>query len=152
MLEIGSGPGRDALLLEQRGLRVARTDATRAFVDMLRADGHAARLLNVITDPIVGQFDGVLANAVLLHLNAAEFAAAVTKLRQAVGVGAPFALTVKEGDGSEWHTRRLDLPRHFTYWREEPLRRALTAGGWHVDWLAHVSGHEPWLHVLCRAA
>lgn len=151
VLEIGSGPGRDALLLEQRGLRVARTDATRAFVEMLRADGHDAQLLNVITDPIVGRFDGVLADAVLLHLSAAELATALTKLRRAVAVDAPFALTLKEGDGSEWHSRRLDLPRHFTYWREKTLRLALAAGGWRVDWLSHVPGNEPWLHVLCRA-
>jgi SAM-dependent methyltransferase len=152
VLEVGSGPGRDALLLEQRGLRVTRTDAARAFVDMLRADGHDAQLLNVITDPIVGQFDGVLADAVLLHLTEPEFAVAVAKLRHAVGLGAPFALTLKEGDGNEWHTRKLYLPRHYTYWREEPLRRVLAASGWHVDWLAHLPGDEPWLQVLCRAA
>lgn len=152
VLEIGSGPGRDALLLEQRGLRVARTDAARAFVEMLRVDGHDAQLLNVITDPVIGHFDGVLADAVLLHLSVPEFAAALRKLRGAVPVDGPFALTLKEGDGSEWHTRRLDLPRHFTYWREQPLRLALAAGGWRVDWLAHVPANEPWLQVLCRAA
>ncbi len=79
-------PGRDALLLEQRGLRVARTDAARAFVEMLRVDGHDAQLLNVITDPVIGHFDGVLADAVLLHLSVPEFAAALRKLRGAVPV------------------------------------------------------------------
>lgn len=32
VLEIGSGPGGDALALEAAGLTVSRTDATRAFV------------------------------------------------------------------------------------------------------------------------
>ena len=40
VLEIGSGPGFDAAVLEERGFRVRRTDATAAFVEMLRARLH----------------------------------------------------------------------------------------------------------------
>lgn len=40
VLELGSGPGRDATCLEGRGLRVMRTDAAQAFADMMRADGY----------------------------------------------------------------------------------------------------------------
>ena len=36
VLEIGSGGGRDALLMEQLGLVVRRTDVTPAFVALLR--------------------------------------------------------------------------------------------------------------------
>jgi len=39
VLEIGSGPGRDAAALEQIGLSVRRTDISRAFVERLRAAG-----------------------------------------------------------------------------------------------------------------
>jgi hypothetical protein len=31
-------------------------------------------------------------------------------------------MTLKEGDGEEWRTVKLGLPRHFTYWREPALR------------------------------
>ena len=47
ILELGSGPGREARYLERRGLRVIRTDATRAFVEMMRAEGFDARLLDI---------------------------------------------------------------------------------------------------------
>lgn len=152
VLELGSGPGSDAAILEQRGLRVTRTDATRAFVAMLRADGHAAHVLDVRTDDFGGPYDAVLADAVLLHLSAEEFAAVAGKARAAVRDGGLFALTLKEGDGSAWRTDKLDLPRHFTYWREQPLRAALTDAGWQPITVEHVSGlREPWLYVLCRA-
>jgi SAM-dependent methyltransferase len=152
VLELGSGPGHDAVALEERGLRVTRTDATPAFVEMMRADGHAARLLDIRTDEFGGPYDAVLADAVLLHLTRAEFAAALRKARAAVPDGGLLAITLKEGDGDEWHTRKLGLPRYFTYWREPDLRAELAAAGWQPLWLAHVPGQtEPWLHAVCQA-
>ncbi|WP_065964308.1 GNAT family N-acetyltransferase [Curtobacterium sp. UCD-KPL2560] len=58
VLELGSGPGRDADALEAAGLRVDRTDGAAAFVDRLRAAGHDARLLDVRRDD-VGPDEGV---------------------------------------------------------------------------------------------
>lgn len=153
VLEIGSGPGRDALVLESLGLRVTRSDASAAFVELLRADGHDALLLDVRTGDLGGPYDAVLADAVLLHLTADEFAAAVSRLRAAVRTGGLFALTLKEGDGSQWRTDKLDLPRHFTYWREPALRAALCSAGWEPVRIDAVAGpHEEWLFALCRAA
>src|SRR5688500_17662964 len=39
VLEIGSGGGRDALALEERGISVRRTDIAQGFVDLLRVGG-----------------------------------------------------------------------------------------------------------------
>lgn len=50
ILELGSGPGRDAAYLETGGPRVVRTDAANAFVELLRADGYPARLLDIRKD------------------------------------------------------------------------------------------------------
>lgn len=153
VLELGSGPGLDAVLLERRGLRVDRTDGTPAFVEMMRADGHAARRLDIRTDDFGGPYDVVLADAVLLHLTRPEFAAALRKARAAVNDGGLLAFTLKEGDGDEWHTRKLGRPRFFTYWREPDLRAELAAAGWEPIWLEHVPGQlEPWLHGICRTA
>jgi len=69
VLELGSGPGWEAAYLESRGPRVVRTDAVNAFVDLLLAAGHPARLLDVRVDDFGGPYDAVMANAVLLHLS-----------------------------------------------------------------------------------
>ena len=152
-LEIGSGPGLEAEFLEERGVRVTRTDATAAFVEMMREDGHDAFRLDIRTDELGGAWQLVWANAVFLHLTRPEFAAALRKVHAALAAGGRFAFTVKEGDGDEWHTRKLGLPRHFTYWREPELRAALDATGWRVEHLDQVAGEvDDWLYVISRPA
>lgn len=57
VLEIGCGAGRDAAYLEDCGLRVRRTDVTPGFVELNRAGGHEAEVLDPLvddlTDPVV---------------------------------------------------------------------------------------------------
>ena len=66
--------------------------------------------------------------------------------------GGVLAFTVKEGDGEGWSNLKLDLPRHFTYWREGPLRDALAESRWNVTSVDRVAGRtEPWLYVLACA-
>lgn len=151
-LELGSGPGHDARELERRGVRVDRTDATAAFVDMLRADGFSARLLDARHDDFDGPYDLVWADAVLLHLTRPEFARALRAARSAVASNGLLAVTLKEGDGERWTDERLGVQRYFVYWREEGLRAALADAGWDVEWLAHVPGRfDDWIYVIARA-
>ena len=156
VLEVGSGPGREALLLEQRGLTVTRSDGATAFVAMMTAAGHDARQLDVRTDALGGPYDGILANAVLLHLDRSDLLPVLRRLRAAVHDHGVLALTLKEGEGEEWHRRKLAVPRRFTYWRAPALRDALQAAGWRVLSCEQVAGArepvEPWLYVLAAAA
>lgn len=152
ILELGSGPGRDAIYLERRGVQVTRSDATRAFVERLRAAGYPARLLDIRHDDLGGPYDAVLANAVLLHLSREQFQHALRRVRQAVTPAGLLAMTLKEGDGEQWSTVKLGLPRHFTYWREPALRHALHDTGWTITALEHVPGRtDQWLHIIALA-
>jgi SAM-dependent methyltransferase len=148
VLELGSGPGWDALHLEARGVQVTRSDATHAFLTRLRAAGHHALHLDARTDDLGGPWDGLLADAVLLHLDRAQLEDLLHRARRAVTTDGVLGFTLKEGDGSEWTTDKLDQPRHFTYWREPALREVLTRTGWTVRHLHHIDGrYEPWLYV-----
>ncbi len=152
VLELGSGPGWDAAHLESKGPRVIRTDAVHALVNLLRAAGHPARLLDVRMDDFGGPYDAVMANAVLLHLSREQFVDVLGRSRRAVADHGLLAFTLKEGDGQRWSHAKLGLPRHFTYWRETDLRDALEANGWQALSLEHVVGRiEPWLFVVARA-
>lgn len=153
VLELGSGPGWDAGYLESRGLRVTRTDATRAFVEMMRQDGHEARLLDVRVDDFGGPYDAILADAMLLHLDREEFADVLRRARAAIVRGGVLGFTLKEGDGEAWIDGKLGLPRHYTYWRESAVRAVLQDAGWAVVSIDHRAGRtEPWLFVLARAS
>ena len=156
VIEVVSGPGRNADHLESRGLSVQRTDATAAFVDRLRADDHDVRPLDVRTDPLDvrtdplgGPYDAVFAQAVLRHLSREQLAAfagrALAAVRRggvlaAVRLGGVLAATVKEEDGEAWTTDKLDAPRWFTYLLAPALRVVFEASGWSVISLIHVRG------------
>lgn len=151
VLEVGSGPGRAATYLESTHLSVRRTDATPAFVEMMHADGHDASMLDVRTDDLGGPYDAILATAVLLHLTRGEFETFLHRAHAAITPGGLLAFTVKEGDGSQWTTEKLDLPRRFTYWREPALRTLMANARWTPLSVTKVRMNQSWIFVIARS-
>jgi len=156
VLEVGSGPGRDATLLEERGLSVRRTDITPAFVRLLREAGHDATLLDPLVDDLAdpehdAPYDGVWASASLLHVRREDLPTVLRNLADVTRQGGVLHLAVKEGDGARFSVHgNIPGPRHFTLWREEGLRSVLAGAGWDVRSLARgVAGlrGETWLDV-----
>ncbi|WP_375493086.1 class I SAM-dependent methyltransferase [uncultured Jatrophihabitans sp.] len=152
VLELGSGAGWDAEYVERRGLQVDRTDATPAFVARLRAAGHEARVLDARAEDFGGPYDAILASAVLLHLSRTQLTQALRVAHRAVRAGGVLAMTMKEGDGAEWSTAKLDRPRHFTFWPAPQLTEALKTAGWQPISVEQVPGRtDEWLFVLASA-
>jgi 2-polyprenyl-3-methyl-5-hydroxy-6-metoxy-1,4-benzoquinol methylase len=87
VLEIGSGSGRDADVVESLGAIVRRTDAAQAFLDLMAERGKKADLLNVVTDELGGPYDGVLAMAVLIHVDREQTDAVLRKIHAALKPG-----------------------------------------------------------------
>lgn len=162
VLELGSGTGRDARYLADRGLAVQPSDAASAFLDIMRRDGLDPVRLDVLTDltdltdlidDVGGPWDAVVSLAMLLHLSPAQLADVLDRLHTAVRPGGLLALTVKEGDGFGWSSHKLGLPRYFTYWRPAPLRTLLEQHGWRVESLEQRQGaRDQWLLVVARRA
>lgn len=155
VLEIGTGGGRDALALEARGVSVRRTDITPGFVELLREAGHAADVIDPRHDDLADPerpgtpYDGVWASASLLHVARHNLPGVLRRLAQVTRAGGLLHLSVKEGDGEGWSTHgSVSAPRHFTYWREEPLRSVVTAAGFDVVELTRVASESDWLDVL----
>lgn len=155
VLEIGSGGGRDAAQLEQRGLSVRRTDITPGFVTLLRAAGHEATLLDPLVDDLADPgrdepYDGVWAAASLLHVRREHLPVVLRRLAEATRDGGVLQLALKEGDGARFSTHGpVAAPRHFTFWREPALRAVLDEAGWDVRSLVRTDGRrgETWLDV-----
>jgi hypothetical protein len=108
VLEVGSATGRDARALEALGRRVERTDAAHAFVEMLSAQGYAARRLDVLTNDVGGPYAAVLAHAVFLHFTSRQLRTALDRVRRALAADGVPGFTVKEGNGSEERGRAGD--------------------------------------------
>ena len=154
VLEIGSGGGRDARLMEELGLLVRRTDITPAFVRLLREQGHEADEVDPLVDDLAspeGAYDGVWANASLLHVERADLPTVLTRLAAVTRGGGLLRVSLKEGEGDGWSTHgSISHPRHFTYWREDALRGAIAATGWtDVDIRGGIDGKrsERWLEL-----
>ncbi|MGZ8751234.1 MAG: class I SAM-dependent methyltransferase, partial [Pseudonocardia sp.] len=155
VLEIGSGSGRDATLLEQRGLTVRRTDITPGFVRLLRAAGHDATVLDPLVDDLAdpdrdAPYDGVWASASLLHVRREDLPQVLRNLAEVTREGGVLHLTVKEGDGARFSVHgNIPGPRHFTFWREGGLRAVLADADWDVRSLVRGTGlrGETWLDV-----
>jgi SAM-dependent methyltransferase len=157
VLEVGSGSGRDARALEDGGLSVRRTDITPGFVALLRSEGYAADVVDPLRDDLSDPdrdepYDAVWASASLLHVRREDLPDVLRNLARVTRADGLLHLTVKEGDGARFDTHGVVGPRHFTFWREEPLRAVLEEAGWKVDRVdrgTSVRG-EDWLEVRAR--
>jgi hypothetical protein len=136
---------------------VRRTDVTPGFVELMRDEGHDADVLDPLTDDLDDPlrpgtpYDGVWANASLLHVARADLPTVLRRLADATVPGGLLRFSVKEGDGEAWSTHgHVSGARHFTFWREEPLRAAVDGSGWEIDDVVRYDGAETWLDVRAR--
>jgi 2-polyprenyl-3-methyl-5-hydroxy-6-metoxy-1,4-benzoquinol methylase len=128
VLELGSGPGRDADFVESLGAKVRRTDATQAFLDLQEARGKHGERLNLLTDTLGGPYDAILAMCVLIHVERAHTEGVLRKVRNALRPGGGFLVSVWEGTGE------TAGDYHMTYWTRAAFAARLTSAGLKVEW------------------
>lgn len=127
ILELGSGTGKDARYVESKGYAVERTDAAEGFVDYLQSQGYKARMLNALNDEYGTGYNLIFADAVMLHFNREQFLAVLHNVSNALAPNGYFAFSVKQGNGYEETTRKLNGPRFFSYWQAGDLEEMLKA-------------------------
>lgn len=153
LLELGSAFGRDAAYIQALGYSLECTDAVPGFVELLTQRGFSARLFNLLTDELAGPYDLIIANAVLLHFNQAEFSQVLAKIKAALGPGGRFAFSLKAGQGEGWSTEKIGAPRYFCYWTPQDLEPHLRAAGfshWKIVQAQTTRAHADWLFVLAQ--
>lgn len=155
ILEVGSGFGRDAEYIREKGFDIECSDAVPNFVELLQKKGFKTRTLDLLHDQIDSGYDMVLADAVLLHFTPEESESVTQKVHKALKPGGIFALRMKQGDGAAWTEEKLGEPRYFYYWNVDELRGMLTACGF--GWLSMTesfTGHNKasWMHIILKKA
>lgn len=140
VLEIGSGPGWDADFIETLGLTVRRTDATQRFLDIQAQRGKPGELLDVITDPVGGPYDAVVAMCVLIHVPRQEIDQVLGKLSASLRPGGAFIVSMRDGD------HETTGKYHTIYWRRDDFAARLAAAGFDIVWDAFTidSDNDPW--------
>lgn len=155
IFEFGSGSGRDALWLRSQGYEVDCSDATPAFVDLMRQQGLPARQLNVLTDDLPTGYDLILATGVMHHFQPAEAQKVIAKVAAALRPAGRFAFSLKRGRGQTWYLDKLSRQRYCCYWRPGEIDHWLKASGFDriltlkdtsakgIDWLSIVAAKVP---------
>lgn len=121
ILDVGAGSGRDALAFMQDGYAVAALDASPAMADRCRA--HTGLDVMVIEAKDLNQknrYDGIWANAVLLHLPVEELRVTLDVLVRALTHEGVIFMSFKQGTGTR-RARDGRLYRDMTRLGLEPL-------------------------------
>jgi 2-polyprenyl-3-methyl-5-hydroxy-6-metoxy-1,4-benzoquinol methylase len=130
ILEIGSGPGRDASYMRKRGFNVHCSDASQAFVTHLQSLGKKVTLINIITDSILDNFDMVYANAVFPHFTESDTLKALKNIRGMLKKKGILALSIKQGNGEVWVNEKLHQKRYVHYWEPSEFIKTVNRNGY----------------------
>ena len=155
ILELGSGPGWDADFVESLGPRVRRTDVTSAFREFQTQRGKQVEPLDAITDAYTDDdnpaYDGIMALAVLQHIDRAATDAVLGKVAQALRPGGAFLVTTREGTGDYWDVGSSGNRYHVTLWAADAFSARMAAAGLTPVWSARsLNDDEAWFTVLAR--
>jgi len=134
VLNIGSGPGRDGLLLRKEGLEVVCLDASEEMVRLSSEQGleSVAGDFNNLPFPD-GAFGGVWAYTSLLHIPKAEVAQPLAEIKRVLKNDGIFALGMIEG-GEElyYESSGMKEPRWFSFYTQEELEKLLHKNGFEI--------------------
>ena len=148
-LEIGSGPGWDADVLETLGVAVDRTDVTAEFRAFQAERGRTVAPLDVVEDALPGPYDAVVALCVLQHVERERIDDVLRKIAGALHPRGVFLASIRVGDGDGWeHGESGDY--RLVLWSADAFNARLAAAGLDVEWEARHSGNGEWLYFVAR--
>lgn len=156
VLELGCGVGIDAQAMLSRGLDVDATDGCLEMAqEAERRLGRPARVMLFTELDAHSGYDGVWANAALLHVPREGLAGVLGRVHSALKPGGLFYASFKTGRAEG----RDKFGRYFNYPSREELAAGFSeAGEWSgtdvdADSMAGLDGTvSEWLHVFARKA
>ncbi len=131
VLDVGSGPGRDGLILQSKGLNVVCLDASKTMVELSKARG----LKSVVGDfnelPFEDHsFDAVWAYTSLLHIPKSEIYKPLTEITRVLKSGGVFGLGLIEGEEELYReSSGMNQPRWFSFYKKEEIETLLSQYG-----------------------
>ncbi len=131
ILDVGSGPGRDGLILQKRGLKVICLDASHAMVERSAARGleSVEGDFNALPFPD-NSFDGVWAYTSLLHIPKSNIQKPISEIRRVLKSKGIFGLGLIEGDTELYReSSGVGKPRWFSFYRKNEIKRLLEQNG-----------------------
>ena len=123
VLDLGSGPGRDALIFKERGISVVCLDASIAMINLCKEKKLEVVLGNFESIPFENNyFFGVWAYTSLLHINKAKILEIINEIKRVLNDNGIFGLSLIEGEGEGYRdSTYVKKPRWFSFYKKEEI-------------------------------
>ena len=153
ILELGCGGGHDAAYMMSRGFDVTPTDGSAELArEAEKRLGRPVRVMRFEALDATEIFDGIWAEASLLHVPRSALPDIFDRILRAVKTGGIFHASFKAGE-ADGHDK---FGRYYNYPPAEWLEAMLSAGGWKNITMTEADGGgfdgEPtrWLYVAAH--
>lgn len=163
VLDVGCGGGTKAEYLIDRGLEVTGIDFAENLIAIAKAEAPAGRFIAMDAydlDTLSGTFDGVFAQAILLHIPKRDIPAMLVRLVAKVRAGGYLYITVKEvKPGQPEEEERVEndygyeYRRFFSYFTLPELESRIRQIGletMHIE--VTPSGNSRWIQIISKKA
>jgi ubiquinone/menaquinone biosynthesis C-methylase UbiE len=153
VLDIGSGPGRDAEILRNLGLDVVCLDASKTMVEMTRGKGFESVVGDFSALPFGdASFEAVWAYTSLIHEPKAAVTTALQEIHRVLVPDGAFALGLIEGGEEGYQSiSNIPLPRWFSFYTQPEAESLVTAHGFTILHFEEFQpGSKKYLNFICR--
>ena len=156
VLDVGSGPGRDALLLKDYNLKVTCLDASDAMIELCLGRGLDAKVGDFTHMPFSDNyFDGVWAYTSLQHVPKSQIFTPIKEVRRVLKDKGIFGLGLIEGT-TEGYKIDADLNnqrRWFSYYTKLEVEILLETNGFEVIYFEYFRPRSKnYLNFIARKA
>ena len=153
VLDIGSGPGRDGLILKEKGLDVVCLDASEAMVELSRGRGLESIVGDLLNLPFVdNSFNAAWAYTSLLHVSKKDIDKAFSEIRRILNKNGILGLGLIEGETEEYkESSGVNMPRLFSFYKKEELENLLKKHGFETVYFETFKpGSKNYLNFITR--
>ena len=134
VLDVGSGPGRDGLILQKAGLNVICLDASEAMVKISTERGLHSVIGDFNNLSFEDEsFDGVWAYTSLLHVPKSQIDRSLSEIRRVMKPHGIFGLGLIEGENELYReSSGVGKPRWFSFYKKEEVEKLLSEHSFEV--------------------
>ncbi|MDQ5957906.1 MAG: hypothetical protein QG665_241 [Patescibacteria group bacterium] len=134
VLDLGSGPGRDGLILKNKGIDVVCLDASESMVQLSTARGLESVIGDFLDLPFSDKsFAGVWSYTALLHLPKNKMSESLVEIKRVLVDGGILGLGMIEGNTEEYReSSGVNMPRLFSFYQQDELENILKNHGFEI--------------------
>jgi 8-oxo-dGTP pyrophosphatase MutT (NUDIX family) len=159
IIDIGCGSGRDVKKFSDRGFHVTGIDFSPSMIEIARSNAPKAtfKIIDMHALNLEEIFDAAWANASLLHIAKINFPKVLKKICSLLNDDGLFYIKMKQGshEGIEIDARYDNLPKFYSYFEENELKRLLIEAGFDIldlftTGMASSYQTHPYVHAFCK--